>query len=100
MMCKVLTMQSPHRFAKVSRSVRIAGHSTSVRLEAAFWQVLESIAKMEGLSTSQLISELYDEALELPGGMSNLTSMLRTVCLLYQEECIASRHLPERIDDK
>ena len=85
-MCKVLTAQSSQRFAKISRSVRISGHSTSVRLEAAFWQVLEDIAKLEGLSTSKLISELYYEALELPGGMSNLASMLRTVCLLYQEE--------------
>ncbi len=86
MMCRVLTAQSPQRFRKVSRSVRIAGHSTSVRLEAAFWQVLEDIARREGLSTSKLISELYYEALELHGGMSNLASMLRTVCLLYQEE--------------
>ncbi|MCV9963184.1 ribbon-helix-helix domain-containing protein [Pararhizobium sp. BT-229] len=85
-MCKVLTVQSPERFAKVSRSVRISGHSTSVRLEAAFWQVLEDIAKMEGLSTSKLISELSCEALGRLGGMSNLASMLRTVCLLYQEE--------------
>jgi predicted DNA-binding ribbon-helix-helix protein len=86
MMCRVLTGQSPQRFRKVSRSVRISGHSTSVRLEAAFWQVLEDIARMEGLSTSKLISQLYSEALELHGGMSNLASMLRTVCLLYQEE--------------
>lgn len=86
MMCKVLTAQSPQRFAKVSRSMRISGHSTSVRLEAAFWQVLEDIAKMEGLSTSKLISELYCEAISLPGGMTNLASMLRTVCLLYREE--------------
>jgi predicted DNA-binding ribbon-helix-helix protein len=86
MMCRVLTAQSPQRFRKVSRSVRISGHSTSVRLEAAFWQVLEDIARMEGLSTSKLISELYYEALELHGSMSNLASMLRTVCLIYQEE--------------
>jgi predicted DNA-binding ribbon-helix-helix protein len=63
MMCRVLTAQSSQRFRKVSRSVRISGHSTSVRLEAAFWQVLEDIARMEGLSTSKLISELHDEAL-------------------------------------
>lgn len=86
MMCRVLTTQSSQRFRKVSRSVRISGHSTSVRLEAAFWQVLEDIARMEGLSTSKLISTLYDEALELHGNMSNLASMLRTVCLIYQEE--------------
>lgn len=87
MMCRVLTDQSPRRFAKVSRSVRISGHSTSVRLETAFWQVLEGIAKTEGLTTSKLISQLYAEAMELPGGISNLASVLRTVCLLYQEEC-------------
>ncbi|WP_349254310.1 ribbon-helix-helix domain-containing protein [Rhizobium sp. CB3171] len=86
MMCRVLKAQSPQRFLKVSRSVRISGHSTSVRLEAAFWQVLEDIAKMEGLSTSKLISVLYNEALELHGDMSNLASMLRTVCLIYREE--------------
>lgn len=85
-MCRVLTDQSPQRFAKVSRSVRISGHSTSVRLEMAFWQVLEGMAKSEGLSTSKLIAQLYDEALERPGGMSSLASILRTVCLLYYEE--------------
>ena len=85
-MCRVLTAQSPQRFRKVCRSVRISGHSTSVRLEVAFWQVLEDIARLEGLTTSKLISELYFEALEVHGGMSNLASMLRTVCLIYQEE--------------
>lgn len=94
MMCRVLTAQSPQRFLKVSRSVRISGHSTSVRLEAAFWQVLEDIAKMEGLSTSKLISALYNEALELHGDMSNLASMLRTVCLIYQEERRAEVAVP------
>ena len=85
-MCRVLTDQSPQRFAKVSRSVRISGHSTSVRLETAFWQVLEGIAKSEGLSTSKLIAQLYSEAIEWPGEMSSLASILRTVCLLYYEE--------------
>jgi predicted DNA-binding ribbon-helix-helix protein len=82
----MLTTQGHDRFVKVSRSVRIAGHSTSVRLESAFWKVLEDIAAVEGLSTAKLISELYYEALEKHGNMANLASMLRTVCLIYQEE--------------
>lgn len=86
MMCRVFTAQSPHRFKKISRSVRISGHSTSIRLEAAFWDALKDMAQREGLSTAKLISALYDEALALPGGMSNLASVLRTVCLLYLEE--------------
>ena len=87
MMCRVLTHQGQERFMNVSRSVRIGGHSTSVRLESAFWNTLEDMAAVEGLSTSKLIAELYREALEQHGDMSNLASMLRTVCLLYQQEC-------------
>lgn len=85
-MCKVLTSQDAQRFRKVSRSLRIAGHSTSVRLEAAFWSVLDEIAAGEGLSTSQLIAVLQSEADELHDGIPNFASLLRTVCLIYQQE--------------
>ena len=94
MMCRVLSHQGQDRFIKVSRSVRIAGHSTSVRLESAFWNALEDMAAMEGLSTSKLIAELYHEALEQHDDMSNLASMLRTVCLLYQQERNAQAGIP------
>lgn len=83
-MCKVLTSQSPLHFRKASRSMRIAGHSTTVRLEEAFWQVLDEMALREGLSTSRLISVLYEEALERHGAAPNFASLLRTVCLLYR----------------
>ena len=86
MMCKVLTNESQDRFLKVNRSIRIAGHSTSVRLESAFWDVLEDIASREGLSTPKLISVLYHEALEKHGDLANLASLLRTVCVIYQEQ--------------
>lgn len=92
MMCRVLTHQGQGRFTKISRSVRIGGHSTSIRLESAFWNALEDMAAMEGLSMPKLVGELYREALEQHDDMSNLASMLRTVCLLYQQERIeASR---------
>lgn len=85
-MCKLLTEESPERFLKVSRSVRILGHPTSVRLEAAFWEALEEIARMENLTPAQLISVLYSEALEFHSDVSNLASVLRSVCLIYQEQ--------------
>ncbi|ANH08291.1 ribbon-helix-helix domain-containing protein [Shinella granuli] len=85
-MCRVLTTHSQERFTKINRSIRIAGHSTSVRLESAFWDVLEDIASREGLSTAQLISVLYHEALDKHGCLASLASMLRTVCVIYQEE--------------
>ncbi len=84
-MCRLLTPHDHNRFLKVSRSVRIAGHSTSIRLESAFWNTLDDMATAEGLSRAQLIGQLHHEAME-HGGMPSLASMLRTVCLLYQQE--------------
>jgi len=42
----------------VKRSVRIAGHATSVSLEAAFWQGLSDIAAVRGLSVSALLAAI------------------------------------------
>lgn len=82
-MCFVFAGQAPEGYAQVSRSVRIGGHSTSIRLEAAFWDLIDEIAAREGLSTPKFLSQLHDEALGLHGGISNFASMLRTTCLLH-----------------
>ena len=44
--------------AIVKRSVRIAGHVTSVSLEAPFWQGLREIAASRGLSVNALIAAI------------------------------------------
>jgi predicted DNA-binding ribbon-helix-helix protein len=82
-MCHVFAGQDPARYEQISRSVRIGGHSTSLRLEAAFWDVLDEIAAAQGISTPKFLSLLHDEALEIHGDFSNFASMLRTTCLLY-----------------
>ena len=82
-MCHVFAAQDPSGYDQVSRSVRIAGHSTSIRLETAFWALLDEMAGDEGLSTPKFLSLLYDEALEAQGEIGNFASMLRTSCLLY-----------------
>ena len=89
-MCGVITSHSPRRFQQVSRSLRIAGQSTTVRLEHAFWAVLDEIAEDEGTTTARLVSTLHEEALEYHDEMLNFASVLRTVCLLYQEGRIAA----------
>lgn len=38
------------------RSMRIAGHRTSLALEEEFWSVLGKIAKKQGISLPQLIA--------------------------------------------
>ena len=40
------------------RSINLAGHATSLALEPAFWDVLESIAKERGLALAALVGEV------------------------------------------
>ena len=82
-MCKVFAGQDPEGYRQVNRSIRIGGHSTSIQLEATFWELLDEIADSQGLSTPKFISKLYDEALEINGEIPNFASMLRTTCALY-----------------
>ncbi len=42
----------------VKRSVTIAGHRTSVSLEAPFWDALREIAAVRGLSVNKMIAEV------------------------------------------
>lgn len=42
----------------VKRSFTIAGHRTSISLEAAFWDALKSIAAEERLPLAQLIARI------------------------------------------
>ena len=48
--------QAPH--APIKRSLTIAGHATSVRLERLFWQELERIAAQERRSLAALVAEI------------------------------------------
>lgn len=93
-MCYVFAGQDPVGYGQISRSVRIGGHSTSIRLEAAFWELLDEIAAAQGLSTPKFLSLLHDEALEIHGEVGNFASMLRTTCLLHLRGARAVR--PER----
>jgi predicted DNA-binding ribbon-helix-helix protein len=57
------------------RSVRIAGHATSVSLEPAFWQALDEIAHRRGVALGRLLAAI-DAA--RPG---NLASAIRVFVL-------------------
>ncbi|HZH27511.1 MAG TPA: ribbon-helix-helix domain-containing protein [Azospirillaceae bacterium] len=59
----------------MKRSVRIAGHQTSVSLEPEFWDELKRIAAARGVSLNQLIAEV-DAA-----RTGNLSSALRVFVL-------------------
>ncbi len=59
---------------EVKRSLTIAGHRTSVSLEALIWEELKAIAKHDGRSLAAVVAEI-DVSRE-PGGAS-LSSAIR-----------------------
>lgn len=82
-MCGIYSKADPIHYESRSRSVRIHGVVTSLRLENLFWEVLAEIARNDGLTTNQLIAKLYDEIIEYLGDVPNLASFLRVSCLRY-----------------
>jgi len=60
----------------VKRSVAIAGHRTSVSLEAPFWDALKDIAAARGASVQALIGEI-----DAGRGGANLSSAIRVFVL-------------------
>jgi len=82
-MCQIFAGQDPADYESETRSMRLNGHCTSIRLESAFWRVLEGIATREGMSVPQFVSKLHDEVLELHGQTRNFTSLLRCACLIH-----------------
>lgn len=71
--------EATRQFSPARRSFRIHGHSTTIRLESAYWDVLEELATSEGLSLAELIARVQDHCPQLD--TRNLASCLRVICL-------------------
>ena len=82
-MCSLFKTQDPATYAAETRPMRLHGHATSVRLEAAFWDILEEIAGKEGMSLARFCSVLHDEMAQSSREPANFASMLRVTCLHY-----------------
>ncbi len=91
-MCHLFASQSPESYAFETRSIRINGQSTSIRLEKIFWTILEQIAAGEDMSVPRFISTLHSEVLLVWGEVANFTSHLRCICLVWVEEGRARRN--------
>ena len=85
-MCRIFAAQAPADYRQINRSVRIAGHSTSIQLEALFWNLIDEIAERQNLTTPKFLSQLNEEVVEINGEIPNFASMLRTTCVLYLRE--------------
>ena len=84
-MCRIFASQDPASYAPVARALRLSGHMTSIRLEAAYWTILDEMAAGEGMTTPRFIGKLHDEVLDWHGEVTNFTSMLRVTCTLYMK---------------
>lgn len=82
-MCEIFAGQPRSGYRQVTRSFRLHGHSTSVRLEAKFWETVDEIAAAQKLTTGRFLARIHDEVEESHGKVENFASLLRCACLLY-----------------
>ena len=80
-MCRLFLAQNPQTYAVQTRAIRLHGHATSIRLEAAFWDILEEIAAREGVPVTRFVTILHDEIMSREGEVGNFASFLRVTCL-------------------
>jgi predicted DNA-binding ribbon-helix-helix protein len=92
-MCKIFISADPASYESRTRSVRLHGVVTSLRLENLHWAVLEEIAGRDAMTIAQLIERLYDELVADRGAVGNFSSFLR-VCALRYENLIAHGRIP------
>jgi len=67
------------------RSVRIAGHPTSISLEDAFWEALRDIAGNRNIRLSELVEEI-----DATRDSQNLSSAIRVFILSAYRDRLAS----------
>ena len=88
-MCQLFAHQPQRDYESQTRSLRIDGHSTSIRLEMAFWDTLEEIASKEDMGLAKFLTKLYSEVLDHCGEVHNFASLLRCSCLIYRSRAAA-----------
>jgi len=103
-MCRLFIGADPALWDNQTRSFRLDGMVTSVRLEAKFWDTLEEIANRDDMTVPQLFQRLYYESLDEGHDIGNFASFLRVCCMRYlalqiqnlipHDKSIAIRDLP------
>jgi predicted DNA-binding ribbon-helix-helix protein len=82
-MCEFFVKADPIQYEQRSRTVRIHGVLTSIRLENMVWDLLAEMAAQEGRTTNALIAQFHDEILAHRGEVPNFASFLRVTCMRY-----------------
>ncbi len=82
-MCQLFINADSHLWSSRTKSLRIDGVVTSIRLEEFFWEILEEVAHRDSMTVGQMISKLYLESLDAEHDIGNFTSFLRVCCSRY-----------------
>ena len=70
----------------IKRSLTIAGHRTSISLEAPFWEALKDVAAAEALTVTGVVARI-DERRAAEGGETNgLSSRIRIHILQHYRD--------------
>ena len=80
-MFNACTTSQLSEFIPEKRGFRIHGHSTTICLERAFWNVLDDMAKESKLPLPRLVERVHDGC--LVANDKNIASCLRVICLKY-----------------
>lgn len=97
-MCKLFIGADPALWSMRTKSLRIDGVATSIRIEEFFWSVLDEIGARDGMTVNQLITRLHLEALDADHDMGNFTSFLRVCCGRYLA-LISARQISGELSD-
>ncbi|MGH1427108.1 MAG: ribbon-helix-helix domain-containing protein [Arenicella sp.] len=95
-MCQLFIGADSQLWQSYTRSLRIDGVVSSVRLEQFFWNSLEEIAFRDDMTVNSLITKLYFESIDEGHDLGNFTSFLRVCCGRYHA-LIASGELPDQL---
>lgn len=82
-MCRLFINADSQLWAYRTKSLRIDGVVTSIRLERFFWDILEELSFRDQMTVNQMITKLYLESLDADHDISNFTSFLRVCCSRY-----------------
>ena len=82
-MCQLFISADDSLWSSKTKSLRIQGVVTSIRLEVFFWDILEELSFRDQMTVNQLITKLYLESLDADHDIGNFTTFLRVCCSRY-----------------
>ncbi len=82
-MCEYFVKADPILYEQRTRTIRIHGVLTSIRLENMVWDTLAEMAEAERCTTNSLIVQFHDEILAHRGEVPNFASFLRVTGMRY-----------------